>query len=476
MKLSLSWFKEMFRTEQEKERETLLLKELELRNALLNKQLNSPEKVEETSIIHEFKKPFRRLKLVNNVLTIVLNDGSVLTKPNATEKDFNMARICSNEEQLIKIASSDEGKLEKAKREVEAKKVETIIKGIEILKNNPDFVFEDDSVYMKSQGKVIKRSMPNLLVEKFAQVSAKNMFSSSFKLVDNVEYQALKKFWLKCCLNPNAKSTEDLYTFLANHHFKIDKHGNFYAYRRVVSRQTKNKELVEFVSNVYNKVKAVWKKKPSNFEVYTRLGDFKIIDINNGSIPSSENPYWTLIGNLQDLYLNLPTMQEKTYTSAHTGQEDYRIGEVISMPRDRGDDNNNISCSKGFHAASKAYDYSGFGDTPILVIINPMDVLAVPVGEVGKLRTCRWFFATTLLEDEEHILDDEDFDVSELGDIFEEKCLEGMQEYVQNSFAEEVKRHTFQIPTINASEVTNIVTSLEKMKEQISNRIRTYAD
>lgn len=41
------------------------------------------------------------------------------------------------------------------------------------------------------------------------------------------------------------------------------------------------------------------------------------------------------------------------------------------------------------HAASKEYDYSGFGDQDILVIINPMHVLAVPEGEIGKLRTCR---------------------------------------------------------------------------------------
>ena len=70
-------------------------------------------------------------------------------------------------------------------------------------------------------------------------------------------------------------------------------------------------------------------------------------------------------------------MQENRYTSAHTGEEDYRVGNVISMPRNEGDDNNSVSCSMGFHAASKEYDYSGFGDQDILVIINPIDVLAV---------------------------------------------------------------------------------------------------
>ena len=40
-------------------------------------------------------------------------------------------------------------------------------------------------------------------------------------------------------------------------------------------------------------------------------------------------------------------MKGNSYTSAHTGREDYKIGEVISMPRQNGDDNNQVSCSKG---------------------------------------------------------------------------------------------------------------------------------
>ncbi len=105
------------------------------------------------------------------------------------------------------------------------------------------------------------------------------------------------------------------------------------------------------------------------------------------------------------------------------------------------------------------------------MIINPIDVLAVPKGEVGKLRVCRWFFAMTLPENEKYILDDEEFDVSELGDIFEEKCLRDMTTYVQNSFAEEVQRHTFQIPSLTDSEVGNIVDVLERMKAAISKRV-----
>jgi len=314
---------------------------------------------------------------------------------------------------------------------------------------------------------VKSRSLPSLLVEQFILLFDK--YKGSF-VTETEEYQSLKKFWLKCCLNPNAQSAEDLYTFLSNHQFKIDKHGNFYAYRRVVSKGTGNQKLIEFVSNTYTKVKAVWKKKPSDYVVLNRPITGYIFSKIGTEVEGE------IVGNLEKLYLDLPNMQEKAYTSAHTGREDYRVGEVVSMPRQNGDDNNNISCSKGFHAASKAYDYSGFGDTPILVIINPMDVLAVPLNEVGKLRTSRWFFAATLDKDEQYILDDEEFDVTDLGDVFEEKCLSDIENYVKNSFAEEVQRHTFSIPKISAGEITSAIHTLEKMKAAISGRVMDYED
>ena len=77
----------------------------------------------------------------------------------------------------------------------------------------------------------------------------------------------------------------------------------------------------------------------------------------------------------------------------------------------------------------------------------------------------------TLPEDEKFILNDEEFDVTDLGDIFEEECMTNLQEYIQTSFAEEVKRHTFAIPQISATELSNVVDSLSKMKNAISKRV-----
>jgi hypothetical protein len=407
------------------------------------------------------------VKLVNDVLIVVLHDGTVLTKSNATKEDFSNVSLAKTISDVLTVISIPEVVLENQKRTEENEKLINIQKGLELLNQLDDFDVKDNSLYIKGTN----RSIPELLVNKFLEVVGNNIDDEDvFHITE--EYLALKKFWLKCCLNPSAQSAEDLYVFLSNHQFKIDKHGNFYAYRRVVKVYSadSNSELVDFISNAYNKVKAVWKQSASKFAVY-KNNDKEYYFTKITEFPKDSTIGHEVIGNLDYLYKDLLNMKENRYTDQHTHSFDYRVGKSTSMPRHMGDDNNQISCSKGFHAASMKYDYTGFGDTPILMIINPIDVLAVPLGEVGKLRVCRWFFAMTLPEDEKYILEDDEFDVTDLGDIFEEECMTNLQEYVQTSFAEEVKRHTFAIPQISATELSNITMSLTKMKDVIANRV-----
>jgi len=58
-----------------------------------------------------------------------------------------------------------------------------------------------------------------------------------------------------------------------------------------------------------------------------------------------------------------------------------------------------------------------------------------------------------------------------LGDVFEEQCSEDLVNYVHNSVAEEVKRHTFSIPKLSGTDITNIVTTLKRMKEELTKRV-----
>ena len=473
--LTLDWFK----SQKQIEIERLKVKEQKLKNKLLKKKLKdnlntinvnpADDDFQERNVIWEELKPYSGLKLVNDVLTITLNNGDVIVKPCATQEDFIAVRNAYSEEDIFIVTAGKEIVEENKKEQKEYNKAIALKDGIDKLAHFKDFKIIDDSVYLKG----VDRSLPQLLVEKFLEIInyEKGEDFERGEIYNYPEYLALKQFWLKCCLNPNANSAEDLYTFLSFHQFKIDKHGNFYAYRRVVSKANVNKELVDFVSNAYNKVKAVWKKNPASYNVHKKVDEgYFFMPESNTSHKGQEDI--SFLGNLKELYLNLPDLQENSYTSSHTGIENYHVGSIVSMPRNDGDDDNSVSCSKGFHAASKEYDYSGFGDVPILVIINPIDVLAVPLNEIGKLRTCRWFFSMTLSEDEQHILDDDDFDVAELGDVFEEKCSENLENYVHNSFAEEVKRHTFTIPEMSHTQINKIVKSLNEMTEEIKGRIQ----
>ena len=451
---SLKWF----RSNNQEKLEKLELEKKEKELELLNLQLK------------ESKKLYKMLSLVNNNLTIVLQDGSIISKSNATENDVQEIKLATSESEILRIVKDVNIQQEKITEELTREDIEMYSEGFELFKCLDDFYTERNTVYLSGTN----RSLPDLLVKKFIEIITRvdKVFleqSLQEKLNNDEEYLSHKKFFMWCCLNPNARSAEDLYGFLEKHNMKIDKHGNFYAYRKVKTVGNNSKELVDFISNTYNKVKAIWKKSPKNFKVVT-VPDSNKYELKQPDFNVEDTEY-VCLGDLEYLYLNLPNMQENRYTSAHTGKEDYRVGNVISMPRNEGDDNNSVSCSMGFHAASKEYDYSGFGDQDILIIINPMDVLAVPKGEIGKLRTCRWFFAMTLEKDERYILDEEDFNVLELGDIYNEKCFEDIEEHVKNGFTQEVKRHTFTLPTLSSKELSPIINSLEEMSNVINNRV-----
>lgn len=449
--LSIEWFKSKIENAVEKATEKIITKKIEtLVETLSNTEVQEsppegneivPETVQEPVSYGQI--PYVTAIEVNGTLTVILNDGKVLVKQGVTLENLQSLRT---EEEVVELMLSEEMDFIKENREHKRKCLEKM----ELLTATGDFEIRGDSIYMKG----INRSLPELLLHSFVS-----------SLEDSIRYQSLVRFWKKCALNPNAQSAEDLYAFLEKHHMKIDRHGNFYAYRRVRSISTENsKELVSFVSNAYHKVKAIWKKKPTEYRV-VKIQETLVLEKIDSQLKGK------ILGNLESLYLDLPNMKENRYTSAHTGKEDYRVGNVISMPRYHGDDDNSRNCSKGFHAASKEYDYTGFGDQDILVIINPMDVLAVPTTEFGKLRTCRWFFAMTLDEGERYILDEDCFDVTYLGDVFEDKCLEDLEEHVKRGFTEEVKRHTFSLPEINHREIEKICKDLSKIKSELAQRV-----
>ena len=328
---SMNWFKS------KRDLESVIDKNKE-RIKVLQDELNKPAVLTippKALHVAGVDRPYRKVKLVNDVLTIILTDGSVISKSGSLYDDFLAVRSAETEEEVLNVVSNPEGRKQLEKVIENISKLEKICSNIDLLVESGEFEFRDDALYMVG----VDRSIPELLIEEFSSIFNNNQYDD---VTMTSYYQSLKKFWLKCCLNPNAQSAEDLYTFLSKHQFRIDRHGNFYAYRRVVSiRGETDQAFVDFVSNAYNKVKAVWKKKPDNFRVVKLEDDSLHLEEVKHSVSG------TIVGNLDTLYKELATVKGNSYTDAHTGSFDYKVGKSVSMPRHMGDDDNQISCSKG---------------------------------------------------------------------------------------------------------------------------------
>ena len=83
----------------------------------------------------------------------------------------------------------------------------------------------------------------------------------------------------------------------------------------------------------------------------------------------------------------------ENYTDVHTGQFYNTVNSVLSMARNKVDDNKENGCSYGFHAGTLEYA-SGFrphNGKMMIVEIDPSDVVSIPTdSDCQKLRTCRY--------------------------------------------------------------------------------------
>jgi hypothetical protein len=433
-------------------------------------------------------------------LTVVLNDGSILSKPNATKDDYIAAISAKTEDTLYSICADSTVMEEKRKQEAEIARIKAVQQGIKRLEGLADFEIDGNSVKLAGTG----RTMPQLLVERFIQIVDSYDLDPYNDVTDDEEYQALKRFFMWCCLNPRAEVANDLYDFLNKNSFRITKQGFFVALRNVVTLHG-GVELVQFVSNAYNKVKAVWKKSPDKYTVFLENGVYKLVhedDLYNeeeveccdcdgtgyiydhddmedvvcdqcdGSCIVTEGVYkenGEKIGNLTELYLDLPNRHENRFTDAHTRTFDIRVGQVVNMPPQECNWSTADCAHAGLHFTADEINYVGCGDQSVLILINPMKV--VGIGE-AKGRCYEYLpIMTVSREESTEILHDLDFDTLELDEAFAIHELQNLAERVKGGFVIEASKHQFNIPAMTHSQIENIVASLEEMKYSISNRV-----
>ena len=485
--LSLKWFKSAIERTIEKVVENKIEQAF---NELDN------EEGQTTPSYHPSGKPYLNIKMVNDTLTIVMNDGNIITKSPATSEDFNAARDCRTEACLFDLVSTQEVKDERRKAEAAYEKAKAIQRGAEFLATLEEFEMKHGSLYLKG----ISRSLPPLLVEEFLEVVGKHGGTK------NDEFNALHRFFMWCCLNPRAEVADKLFNFLKKNSFSITKQGFFVALRNVVTLHG-GTELVQFVSNAYNKVKAVWKKKPDEYHVFLENGEYRMVHEDaiykeetstcsycdgSGTIPCEDEDWddssdcyecdgsgevtetvcqqnGENLGNLTELYLDLPNRAENRFTDAYTKTFDIRIGRPVSMPMESCRWNTDDCGSAGLHFTSDEIHYVGCGDTSVLVLINPMKV--VGIGE-SKGRCYEYLPIMTVPTDEAtEILHDLDFDTLELDESYAVRELDNLAEKAKQGFTEERKKYDFNLPALSAVEVYTIVKSLDEIKQEISKRI-----
>jgi len=289
-------------------------------------------------------------------------------------EDYGNIKDATTQEEILSIIMCLKVAEQKAIELVEINKIKALQKGIQLLAVNDEFVVEDNVVYFKG----ISRSLPQILVEELIVVVSNN----SGNLSDNEEFQSLKRFFMWCCLNPRVEVANELYRFLKENSFRITKQGFFVALRNVVTLHG-SPEFVHFISNAYNKVKAVWKKNPNDYLVFLQNEEYKLIHKENTTkITTSkdttcpdcggEGGWWEssefmhvddewidcdtchgtgeveeylyeiiedidhgqLLGTLTELYLDLPNRAENRFTDDWTKTFDIRIGQVTSMPQE----------------------------------------------------------------------------------------------------------------------------------------------
>jgi len=497
--LSLGWFKETA--------------ENAIANVVANK-LESIMEEEEISLKTHNVKPCLRIQLSNDILTVVLNDGNILTKPGATEIDFQNAGKAKTEDEVKAIFYSAEVVADIAKIKAEEARIRAIQKGIQLLADLDDFIVEGNTVYLKGTS----RSLPQLLVERFIEVVNNVKYYTGFgdvqkALNENDDYVALKNFFMWCCLNPRAEVAHELYRFLDENSFRITKQGFVVALRNVVTLHG-SPELVHFISNTYNKVKATWKKNPDHYTVFLQDGEYKLVhddkltiveertstdcpdcegtggfydyddiwldcDTCNGSGEVEEYTYTVeipvdhgqRIGGLTELYLDLPNREENRFTDDWTKTFDIRIGQVTSMPKEDCNWSTQDCAAAGLHFTADQIHYVGCGDQSVIVLINPMKV--VGIGQ-HKGRCFEYLpIMTVPREEATSILHDGMFDTLQLDEEYAIRELESLTEKAKEGFATESKKYEFNMPSISAKEINTIVSTLSEMKATIKNRVTT---
>jgi len=440
-------FKEFFTPSKVKELEEKVL-QLEQKLPVLQKGTDLVEEIEKNKVEKIISKILYNVNTKN--IDVILSDGNVLS--GAVEKDvYEKIRNCNDESLILELISPPKIE-EKNGSDFDIDIEKTITPLIKILSNNDNFEIEADKVYLKGIKSI---AIPSSIVAEFIRlqenleaVKADNSNLEKITLYEE-EFNALLMFTFWLLLNPIESSRKDCLDFVKKNDIQLTSNGLLICYRKVVSTGNESKELVKFISESYFKVKK-WKKSPKQYEVFDDNG-FVIAQ------GDKKHDYNKHKGNLAELYENLHSLEENTYTDNHTKTKTIKIGSIYKEDEDRIDLDNTRECSSGLHTGSKQFMFDSFGDTGVIALVNPMFVRSVPVADAHKMRVSEMFIAT--------IADKEEFDnLNELIDFSQEYCSSTLEDLHKDLSSKSFEKLTCQdnTPIVSVKEIIDITKVLNE--------------
>ena len=425
-----------------------------------------PNKVMQVEVVNTQPNNCITNKLIYNVNTkkviVITCDGDKYEGDNI-EKEQIEALKTANVQEIVNILTPKHiEEVEDVKEEIKL-----VSKFLGVFDNSDDFDVVGEQLYFKG---IRSTPIPHIIVARFIEILQQieddkteiNLFTYKSTTELNEEYNSLKMFTLKVLLNPIEESRQDALDYVKQFQIKMTNTGNLIMYRRIVALGNTNKDLIEFVSSSYVKVKS-WKKSPKNYWVWScDDGSFQLVkeDLKNTGIESN-------LGNLSDLYLNLADLEENRYTDNHTKTYDIRIGATYKINEEDIDINRSGSCGGSLHVADgKIFSYSSFGNTPVCCIVNPMHIYKMDSGHSGKIGVKQMFIAAITTQDEEgNYVDIDNQNLVEFDELYHNETLEELTESLKNKSLSQVSVAEAVSP-LSIPEVVNI-------KELLSKRVIT---
>jgi hypothetical protein len=209
---------------------------------------------------------------------------------------------------------------------------------------------------------------------------------------------AIVNFWKLLMINPDKRVRTDLFKFIKTHDFVLTDTGYMLVYKAVAYKEREENDLLEFVTNQYLHVKQDWKCSPNKYLVFRTLADgsFGMTKVETAEGWDEKERGVEFIGKLGDLNAKLDVLSAESqtvYTDKRTGTMIIKLGQPVYMPRHNCDSDPRIDCSYGLHVGATSYvnAFADNGNAVLVCLINPKNVVAVPLNDNSKMRVSEYF-------------------------------------------------------------------------------------